>query len=138
MPAKDIYHNIVKAALEKDGWTITNDPLVLQYGTKDFFVDLGAEKLLAAEKRGKKLAVEIKSFIGNSPMNELEKAVGQYIVYRDILEEVESDRNLYLAVNNIVFKDVFSEPIGQLILKKNQLKLLIFNANSQEIVKWIS
>ncbi|MBD2440056.1 element excision factor XisH family protein [Nostoc sp. FACHB-110] len=138
MPAKDIYHNVVKAGLIKDGWTITNDPLVLQYGAKDFFVDLGAEKLLAAEKSGKKIAVEIKSFLSNSPMNDLEKAVGQYIVYRDILEETESNRPLYLAVNHKAFKDVFSEPIGQLILKKNQLKLLIFNSQTQEITQWIS
>ncbi len=26
MPAKDIYHNEVKNALIKDGWTITDDP----------------------------------------------------------------------------------------------------------------
>jgi hypothetical protein len=55
---------IVKTALEKDAWTITNDPLVIQYGAKDLFVDLGAEKIIAAEKIGRKIAVEMKSFLG--------------------------------------------------------------------------
>jgi hypothetical protein len=62
MPAKDIYHNTVRTALEKDGWTITKDPLTLEIGDRSLFVDLGAEKILAAEKQGRKIAVEVKSF----------------------------------------------------------------------------
>lgn len=138
MPAKDIYHNIVKNALEKDAWTITNDPLVLQYGSKDLFVDLGAEKIIAAEKSGRKIAVEIKSFLGASQMNDLEKAVGQYIVYKDILEEIENDRLLYLAVTNIAYRDIFSEPIGKLIINKNDINLMVFYPNNQEVLQWIN
>ncbi len=137
MPAKDIYHDAVKTALEKDGWTITNDPLVLQWGAKDLFVDLGAEKLLAANKNNQKIAVEIKSFIGSSQVNDLEKAVGQYIVYRNILEEVEADRILYLAISKKAFEDVFIEPLGNLVSRKNQLHLLVFNPQNQEILQWI-
>lgn len=137
MPAKDTYHNTVKKALEKDGWNITQDPLIIQYGSKDLFVDLGAEKVLAAEKHGRKIAVEIKSFIGVSPMNDLEKAVGQYIVYRNIIEEIENDRVLYLAVTNITYKDIFSEPLGKLIAQKNQLRFLIFNPKTEEVFQWI-
>ena len=76
MPAKDIYHETVKNPLIKDGWTITHDPLVLRWGTNDVYVDLGAEQLLAAEKRGQKIAVEIKSFVGRSDVDDLEKALG--------------------------------------------------------------
>ena len=63
MPAKDIYHDSVRKALEKDDWIITDDPLTLKIGKKDIFIDLAAEKLLAAEKQGKKIAVEVKSFM---------------------------------------------------------------------------
>jgi hypothetical protein len=69
--AKDIYHDTVRIALEKDGWTITDDPLTLWIGKRDLFVDLGAEKLIAAEREGKKIAVEIKSFISKSPIKDL-------------------------------------------------------------------
>lgn len=60
MPGKDIYHDCVKNALIKDGWKITDDPLSLKIGKKDIFIDLATEKLLAAEKQGKKIAVEVK------------------------------------------------------------------------------
>ena len=71
MPAKDIYHNTVRTALEKDGWTITNDLLTLEIGDRSLFVDLGAEKILAAEKQGRKIAVEVKSFLSFSPVHDL-------------------------------------------------------------------
>jgi XisH protein len=81
MPARDIYHDAVKNALIKDGWTITHDPFVLRWGTIDVYIDLGAEQLLAAERQGLKIAVEVKSFVGRSDVDDLEKALGQYILY---------------------------------------------------------
>ncbi len=92
MPARDIFHDTVKRALKKEGWTITHDPLRLQWGRKDMYIDLGAERLVAAEKGGRKIAVEIKSFLGPSQMDELEKAIGQYLVYHDVLAMVEPER----------------------------------------------
>jgi len=85
MLARDIYHNAVRNALEKDSWQITKDPFILKWGTRDLYIDLGAEKLIAAEKSGEKIAVEIKSFIDPSPVTDLENALGQYILYYDIL-----------------------------------------------------
>jgi len=77
MPAKDLYHEAVCAALIKDGWTTTHDPLTLRYHKRDIYIDLGAERLLAAEKDSQKIAIEIKSFIANSALAALEEAVGQ-------------------------------------------------------------
>jgi hypothetical protein len=126
IPAKDIYHNTVRTALEKDGWTITNDPLTLEIGERSLFVDLGAEKIIAAEKQGRKIAVEVKSFLSVSPVHDLEEALGQYIVYEDILELAEPERNIYLAVREEVYLDIFSEPLGQLLLRKNKTKTNCF------------
>ncbi|MEG3897500.1 MULTISPECIES: element excision factor XisH family protein [unclassified Microcoleus] len=137
MPAKDIYHNTVITALEKDGWTITNDPLPLEIGGRSLSVDLGAEKLFAAEKQGRKIAVEVKSFLAASPVHDLEEALGQYIVYEDILEFSEPERNIYLAVREEVYLDIFSEPIGQLLLRKKRLKLIVFDSSKEIIVRWI-
>ena len=47
MPARDFYHEQVRTALVKDGWVITHDPLRLNWGNKDLYVDLGAERLIA-------------------------------------------------------------------------------------------
>lgn len=138
MPAKDIYHQIVKDALIKDGWTITDDPLKLTIGSRSLYVDLGAEKLLAAQKDNQKIAVEIKSFISPSPINDLENALGQYILYQNILQSAEPDRILYLAIRAEIYHDLFSEPIGQLLLNNKQIKLIVFNPKTQELVKWIT
>jgi len=137
MPAKDLYHNVVKAALEKDGWAITHDPLRLQWGSRDLYVDLGAEELLAAEKGLRKIAVEIKSFVSASPVTDLENALGQYILYYDILARLESDRSLYLAIRQAVFLDLFEEPIGKLLLENNRMSLIVFDPQIEVIVKWL-
>ena len=137
MPAKDIYYNTVRIALQKDGWTITNDPLTLEIGDRSLFVDLGAEKILAAEKEGRKIAVEVKSFVSASPVHDLEEAVGQYIVYEDILERSEPERIIYLAIRAEVYAQIFSEPIGQLLLEKKRFKLIVFDSLKETIVRWI-
>lgn len=135
--AKDIYHNTVRIALEKDGWTITDDPLTLRIGKRDLFVDLGAEKLIAAEREGKKIAVEIKSFISQSPVKDLENALGQYILYLKILSRLEPERLLYLAVQQEIYLNFFSEEIVKLILEDGLIKLIIFDSIQEVITQWI-
>ena len=79
--AKDIYHNTVKTALQKDDWTMTPDPLTLKIGGRSAYVDLGAEKLFAAEKKSQRIAVEVKSSVSPSPVKDLARDLGQYIMY---------------------------------------------------------
>lgn len=137
MPAKDIYHDTVKNALIKEGWTITDDPLILKWGSKTLLIDLGAEKLIAAEKDNEKIAVEIKSFIGSSQVNDLEKALGQYILYNDILAALSSDKVLYLAITHKAFTEIFQEPIGNILLQNQRVRLIVFEAQKEEILQWI-
>jgi hypothetical protein len=112
MPAKDLYHDTVKAALIKDGWTITDDPLKIDVGGRSIYIDLGAE-VLAAEKQGRKIAVEIKSFLAPSPVSELEKALGQYDLYSLVLEDEDPDRQVYLAISSTIFNSFFAEDLVQ-------------------------
>ncbi len=137
MPARDFYHDVVKSALIADGWTITHDPLVLKVGTKDLVVDLGAELLLAAEREGQKIAVEVKSFSGASDVNELEKALGQFILYHDVLEESDPNRCLYMAIPAEILDDLSQEPIGQVLLKRQRVRLLVFEPEQGIIIQWI-
>ena len=136
MPAKDLFHNTVKAALEKDGWTITDEHLFLQVEDVDFYIDLTAERILAAEKTGKKIAVEIKSFLGASDVTEFHLALGQCLNYRAALKLTEPDRTLYLAIPVDVYEEFFSRRFIQRIIGEYQLKLLIFNPALEEIVIW--
>jgi len=108
MPARDYYHNTVRNALIKDGWTITHDPYRLKLTRgKNLFVDLGAERLIAAEKGIEKIAIEIKSFRSASDMKDLEEAVGQFVLYEHLLNRYEPERKLYLAIPENVKVSVF-------------------------------
>ena len=137
MPAKDIYHDTVKNALIKDGWKITDDPLRLKWGLRELFVDLGISKLISAQKANRTIAVEIKSFTNPSPIADLEQGLGQYLIYRAILEETQPECLLYLAIRKTSYGAIFSEPIGELIIKKYQLNLMVFDAKKEEVVQWI-
>jgi hypothetical protein len=136
MSTKDLYHNTVKNALEKDGWIVT-DNLPLKVGKRNLFIDLGAEKLLIAERANQKIAVEVKSFIGASPVSDLEQALGQYLLYEDLMRTHYPDRLLYLAVRDTVYESFFQEEIVQIVLASRRLKLLIFDEIQEVIIQWI-
>ncbi len=138
MPRLDLYHNVVKAALVKDGWTITDDPLLLQYEGFNLYADLGAQKPIFADRRNQQIAVEIKVFGSPSPISELEKAVGQYALYQFLLDRIQPQRALYLAIPDDIYQDFFSRsPILEFVTDR-QVSLLIFNPKIEEIVQWIN
>jgi hypothetical protein len=137
MPRKDVYHRTVVDALLADGWTITADPLLLTYGGRDVYVDVGAEDTISADRAGQKIGVEIKSFVGASDVHELEVALGQYNLYRDILSEVEPDRLLYLAIPLRTNDGIFAAPLGQLIVRRQQLRLIVFDEIDARIIQWV-
>ncbi len=137
MPAKDLYHEAVRNALIKDGWTITHDPLAVEIEGDRIFIDLGAERVIAAEKGTRKIAVEIKTFGGPSPMTDMERAIGQYVLYRIFLKRTEPDRVLYLAVPQDVLEDLFQRVPGQGFLEDEQGKVFGVDNESEEIKKWL-
>jgi hypothetical protein len=136
MAAKDKFHNVVKIAIEKDGWTITDDPLFIRAEDVDFYIDLGAEKVLAAEKAGQKIAVKIKSFLGASEVNEFHSALGQFLNYRSALRLTQPERVLYLAVAIDIYEEFFNRRFIQRVIAEHQLRFLIFNVEREEIVLW--
>ncbi len=137
MPAKDIYHDTVKTALIKDGWTITADPYKIKFEDAELYADLAAEKPIAAERNDQKIIVEIKSFINPSPMRDFENALGQYILYRNLLNLSESEYKIYLAVRDAVFDSLFQRKSIQSVVKLNQISLIVFNKEREEITEWI-
>jgi hypothetical protein len=137
MPARDFYHDVVKAALIADGWTITHDPYLLEADEKDLFVDLGAERLIAADKQGQKIAVEVKSFLGASDVRDLENALGQFVLCHDLMEESEPDRLLFLAIPSEAYDNLFTKKIGLVLLKRRRLRLIVLEPGQGVILRWI-
>lgn len=138
MPKLDIIHNAVKNTLINDGWAITDDPYIIQYRRTTLYADLGAECPIAAERNNQKLVVEVKSFVGTSKIQDLKEALGQYDIYRYLLEETAPDRRLYIAVSTVVYKSFFIQDVVQLILRKHRLPLIIVDTEREEIEQWIN
>ncbi|RKZ93271.1 MAG: fatty-acid oxidation protein subunit alpha [Candidatus Parabeggiatoa sp. nov. 1] len=130
------YHDTVKNALTKKGWTITEEPLSIRFGGVDMYVDLGIGKIIAVEKAEQKIAVEIKSFSSPSILDDFHLAVGQFMNYRLALEEQYPQYILYLAVPVDTYDTFFTLKFTQLAVQRYQLKLIIYDTENEEIVKW--
>jgi hypothetical protein len=138
MAARDLFHEAVKVALQKENWVITNDPLKVEAGGAKFEIDLGAERLLAAERAGEKIAVEIKTFIGDSPITDYHAALGQFLNYRLALELNEPDRILYMAVPVAIHEALFQREFLQISVERHQVNRIVYDPVNEVIVQWIS
>ena len=138
MPAKDIYHDTVKRALIKDGWKITAENFQLLWGGTRAYIDIIADELFVAEKEGRKIAVEVKSFVGQSNLSELEKAVGQFIIYRFAMRREDPERELFIAVGERIYNKLFVHPDVIELIESEDLKIVVFDESKQVLVRWIN
>ena len=137
MPARDSLHHHVRHALERDGWIVTHDPLKLSVRRRKLYVDLGAERLLAAEKGTQKITVGIKTFAGASDVRDLEEAVGQFVLYEHALRREDPERTLYLALPETAWQQVFLDALGEILIDDKVLRVVTFDPSKEEIVRWI-
>ncbi|MFM5981904.1 MAG: XisH family protein [Sphaerospermopsis kisseleviana] len=137
MAAKDKFHTVVRRALEKEEWKITDDPLRLEVGGTKFEIDLGAEQLLAAERGKEKIAVEIKTFLSDSPLTDYHAALGQFLNYRLALEISDPTRILYLAVPIGIYESFFKREFAQISIERYQIKQIIYDPIEEVILQWI-
>ncbi len=135
--ARDLFHNIVKDALLQEGWTITHDPFPVDYGDVQMQIDLGAERLLAAERNTEKIAVEVKSFINPSAISEFHTAVGQYYNYRHALRIKEPERTLYLAIPYSAYDQFFRLRFVEEIVQEQQILLVVYKVKTG-VIQWIN
>ena len=98
---------------------------------------MAEQPVVLAEKDGDRILVEIKSFGGRSFMKDLQNAVGQYTIYRNILALSALEYELFLAIHESVYDAAFQQKAMSQIVELNQLKLLVVNVDTQEVVKWI-
>jgi len=135
MSRRDMYHNLVRHALVKEGWVVTHDPYVLLADPK-LAVDLGAERTIAAERGQEKIAIEIKSFRGASQVADLQEAIGQYSMYQIFLRRQDPGRVLYLAVPAYTLDDILSREVGQATIEELKINLIIYSLSEEEPLQW--
>jgi hypothetical protein len=123
--------------LEKAGWKITADPYEISIDDVDFEIDLAAEQILAAERDNQKIAVEIKSFISPSNISEFHTALGQFLNYRDALELIEPDRQLYLAIRVPIYESFFQRRFIIAALERYHLRLIVYDVQQEVITQWL-
>jgi hypothetical protein len=134
MPANDKYHETVIQSLKKDGWRITEEQVVLSIGRRRLLVDVEASH----EKESSVVFIEIKGF-ENAPsiIDYLENAIGQYVLYRAILESSGTTTPLYMAIPIAAYVGIFNEEVGKVAIERLNLKLMVFNPMLEEVVEWI-
>jgi len=137
MSARDKYHDAVKNALIRDGWTITHDPYRIAIGRRRGYIDLGAEMPLAAEKEGRRIAVEVKSFLGATELNNLEDGLGQHGSSRGALARRDPARTLYLALSANVQSSTLDSMSFRKSLIASEARLISFEPQEERIVEWI-
>ena len=137
MPARDKFHDAVRNALQKEGWTITHDPYFVKYENQKLMIDLGAEAPIAAEKAERKIAVEVKSFLHLSPITNLYDAIGQYLIYRQLLRRQDAERKLYLAVPITAYSGLLDNETGRELLAEEKLRVIVFDADEEVVTLWI-
>jgi hypothetical protein len=138
MPRKDLIHDAVRNALINDGWTITDDPFRLAIADADVFIDLRVIKTIDGTTIQRAFVIEIKGFVGGSPIHNLENALGQYELYRIYLQRTAPDDKLYLAVSDTAYRKQFQRPSFAIIVQEKHLPLLVVNTEKEEIVQWIN
>ncbi|NEO84045.1 MAG: fatty-acid oxidation protein subunit alpha [Spirulina sp. SIO3F2] len=138
MSARDIFHESVKQALIKDQWQVTDDPLELEWEEVKVKIDLGAERLITAERGNERIAVEIKSFISPSAISDFHTALGQFLNYKIMLDVNEPERELYLAIPIEAYENFFQSRLAQAAVNQNQVKLLVYDPIAEEVVRWIN
>jgi XisH protein len=137
--AKDIFHEIVKESLIAEGWEITHDSYrLLTELLKDALnVDIAAQKLIIATKQTEKIAVEVKSFLGDSLIYDFHAALGQLLIYQVNIELQEPDRKLYLAIPEAVYERMTQQRIFEVVAERFQVSFLIYDPILKQITKWI-
>ena len=87
--------------------------------------------------RRRNIAVEIKSFIGRSAIQDIENALGQFVVYRIFLRRADPDRHLFVGISHVTFGTVFQSKAIQVLVEELNVSLLVVNIDTEEVILWM-
>jgi hypothetical protein len=132
-----MHDNALKKTLAKAGWTITSEPFVLTFGDVESIVDFAAEQGQFRQMSPRKIAVESARFSRPFEIEELSYALGSFMVNEAILERLEPDRSLALAIDQDAARDIFEDPLGRLVFRDERLRVLVWDPAAESIVDWL-
>lgn len=136
MPQFDACHPQVVTALQKDGWRIDAEQVVISTEKRQGFVDVRAAREVNGTRQ-QIMLVEVKCFPDRySTTQELYIAIGQYLIYQAIMVESETNIPLYLAIPDEIFETVF-EASARRAIRDSQIKLVIVDLEAEVIKEWI-
>ncbi|MCU0476995.1 MAG: hypothetical protein MUC99_12980 [Anaerolineae bacterium] len=138
MPAIDICEPQVVHALEKLGYQVTHQPYAIRLNQPReplLFADL---RLVSTRDTTRGIiVVEVKCFAsGRNVLDELYGAVGQCMMYRTILEQVEPDAMVYLSVPRSVHQAKLNNQSVIRLMREARLGFLVVDLETEEVVSW--
>ncbi len=134
MSKLDSCHWQVVHALEKDGWTVNPQPAQLIDELSAMIVRID---LLAEREGNERIFVEVKCYPQHNKTQELYISFGQYILYRTFLEAEAITTPLYLAIPKTVYEEHFHHVIRKAI-QDNNIKMVVVDTETEEVVEWIA
>ena len=136
MSRKDFYHDYVRAVLQQAGWTVKREFITLPFANTRVHMDLLAENT-AADGSTSTVVIEVKNFREETGyVSELQKSIGQYLLYRDILLNEGHAYPLYLAVPATAYASFLSAPLIRNLFQQHQIQLLLFNPQDPTSLRW--
>lgn len=136
MPNQDRYHAIVLRCLQKGGWVIVKEQEFISIGTDDetnrrLYIDIKARR-----DDAQLVLIEVKG-LERSPVHELMELLGQYLIYQLALDYLSITIPLYIAIPQDAYQDILQHVLGQEMMARYNVPLLIFDPISEEIIQWM-
>jgi hypothetical protein len=137
MPALDKCHDQVVRAFAKEGWAVLKSPFMIDIEARRAYMDV----LFSRGANGRSenlLVVEIKCFgDDNAITTEIYTSIGQYQIYRLLLEKSRLNYPLYLAVPKHIFELKFDKIVLEMLTSAS-INVVIVDIELEEIVRWIT
>ncbi len=136
MPVLDSCHEQVANALRKASWSVADKPVFLRADGLTFFADIQAQLINGSVQQI--IIVEVKCFSDERfDQDELYRAIGQYMLYRSVLQLRAPHLPLYLAVPSLVYERLFRKTIVQILVSGSGIRLIVVDIEREEIIQWI-
>ena len=137
MPAFDQCHEQVVHALQKEGWRLEQSSVSLFFDDRYAYVDMRVSRGSNGNHE-QILLLEVKCFPDkDSTTRDLYTAIGQYLVYRAMIQELRKPYGIYLSIPHLIFDEIFDVSVMR-VIQETRINIVVINLESETIVKWIT